>query len=239
MLKLTILVFLFSSLATAQDIERNSTGKLLLNSERLFMVTHASQVFDENEVAGKGINSMLGQSRDEDSVVFVMNDDEAGDQRWYTDSRDPDYAVESSDGSHQVSFTGSEVFIGGGYFTLCFDRSVQGIVNNRPAGLRNHLLTLNLLLDGIYEDKYFLLEDKENPCFGYDRWATMPITRDLWTFITEFSEDYTLNVIVESLKRSFEQNPTQVYFKNKKLRAWRGSSRQQKLRINLIHSNQL
>lgn len=229
-----LILVLFAQVLFAQEIERSTATSITIDSERLFLVTHASSMFDQNAVAKNGVGEMLDARQPDDRLVFVMNEDEQNDQQWYTEVRDPDLAIHSINGSHDISFTGSEVFLGGGYFTLCFDRALKDIVRTRPQNLHADELQVNLMLDGIYEDKYFLLADKDNPCFTYDRWSPMPITRTLWTFITEFSEQYTLAVISDFLQESLQTNTTTIFYKDRLLRSWRGSSRQQRIRVNLI-----
>ncbi len=96
--------------------EKNKLPAALANNP--LIVVHASDEFDENEIAAAGINDVVaGFKAAKRPVVYLLNDQsERGYGSWYPAERAPDYELFSEGGEHNLPLAADEVTIVGGFF---------------------------------------------------------------------------------------------------------------------------
>ena len=87
-------------------------------TQHALIVVHATTEFDENKVAGDGIDQLVREFKAKGRpVIYLVNDlSEKGYQRWYTADRSPDFVIFSEGGEHNLPIAMNEVTIVGGFF---------------------------------------------------------------------------------------------------------------------------
>lgn len=88
------------------------------------VVVHASTEFDVDATAKAGIDRLVASFADKKlpTVYLVSDTTPAGEAKWYTASRRPDYLVYSAGGEHNLPLVAPEVTLVGGFFGTADDR---------------------------------------------------------------------------------------------------------------------
>jgi hypothetical protein len=137
----------------------------VLSQKSVLLVTHASGIFDVNQAIGPEVDELTKKFRNNhEPIIYIMNRDELYDLTWFPQMRDPDYVIESSNGHFEAQLNVEQVTMTGGYFSLCFNRSLNVILKKNIH--RNFIIKIPL--KGVYEDKYFF--PLKNPDATYLNW---------------------------------------------------------------------
>ncbi|HAZ12856.1 MAG: hypothetical protein A2X86_21835 [Bdellovibrionales bacterium GWA2_49_15] len=129
----------------------DAAKEVALSGDPVLVVTHASQIFDKGAKTKAGLDHLVAQfKRQESPVVFIMSDDQLYDFTWLSDDRLPTLAIFSRNGDHHLKLDGKKVYLAGGYFSLCLNRTL-----NRIAAGGASRIKIYLPMTAIYEDVYF------------------------------------------------------------------------------------
>lgn len=154
---LPLLLLLSSNLIQAQGIVR--TQEAVTVTEEVLFVTHTSRIFTEDTSLKAGVDRQVQAFKAAKlPVVYLLNDDEDADENWMTADRRPTFGIASRNGDHDVNIQTSKATITGGFLSLCFDRTVDAVVESARAN-RIKLLSLTFPLDSIYEDKSLFMAE--------------------------------------------------------------------------------
>ena len=81
------------------------------------IVVHTSKIFDDAAMAKEGVDYLINKFKVNNlPVVYLMHHDGYSDLMWYPEDRNPDYAVYSAGGEHNLPLYNPEVTIVGGFF---------------------------------------------------------------------------------------------------------------------------
>ncbi|MEW6056244.1 MAG: hypothetical protein AB1540_06490 [Bdellovibrionota bacterium] len=136
------------------------------------IVVHASSMWDGTESAKPSIDALVRKFKAaKKPVIYLVSDDSMQDFSWYTEDRNPTFAVYSERGEHMLEFLKSEVTVVGGFSLQgCQGRAMTSIVHNYFK--RNTKpLTLHLPLRAIYSAKVNFTEESprlEAPVNDYE-----------------------------------------------------------------------
>ena len=83
----------------------------------VLLVVHASTAFDEDKTAARGIDEKIKAFKARKlPVIYLMEPCYESDWFWYPKDRNPDYAVYSAGGEHNLPLATGDVTIVGGFF---------------------------------------------------------------------------------------------------------------------------
>ncbi len=129
----------------------NAEQQLILSGDQVLVVTHASQLFDKEARTKSGLDQIIEHfTQQQWPVAFVMSDDQLYDFSWFSHNRSPTLAIFSRDGEHHLKLAAKKVYLAGGYFSLCLNRTLNQIANGGAAKIK-----IYLPMNAIYEDVYF------------------------------------------------------------------------------------
>lgn len=118
--------------------------------EQALMVTHATLKYDYKALTKKIIDEKILEAKNNNiPVIYLMDEDK--DHLWFTQDRDPDYALFSRWGEHNYTIK-NEITIVGGQWNNCFRVSIVDAITRHFASFPNIDLTINLPMDAIYSE---------------------------------------------------------------------------------------
>lgn len=119
----------------------------VIDNKQLLLVTHPSSYFDIQKSAKNGIDKITeSMARSRVPMVYLMSPDDKF-INLYTINPNPNYFVQSFGGEHNVAFNGQEVTMIGGFFDLCFSKTLHDLLQNRTS---IEDLTIKMPIDAIY-----------------------------------------------------------------------------------------
>ncbi len=156
------LILLHSTAGYGAPIERTPGLPPVLDQPTL-LVTHASRTFIPGSQITPGLDQWVADARACGlSTVYLMNDDEAGDDLWLTSDRAPTWALYSRSGEHSLDVSASEIWSAGGYLELCQARSIRDAADSFFArNRRSRRFTVRIGAAATYSEKY-AYRDPEN-----------------------------------------------------------------------------
>lgn len=123
-------------------------SQVVLNSDAVMLVTHASATYDTRMSGKLGVDRAIRAARQK-GIPAVYLEDRTPETQYYTAECSPDYRVFSRDGEVPFEVKASRVFVVGGHLEHCLARTVKEVIASlarQPVRDRN----LTFLMDGIY-----------------------------------------------------------------------------------------
>ncbi len=125
-------------------------------NEHTLLVVHASKEFDSGQMAKHSIDVLVKTFKDKNlPVIYLMHDDQYEDFYWYTEDKNPTYAIKSAGGEHNLKLATPEVTIVGGFFgdydtaAGCHFKAMADTIT-RHFLYSSSTIKINLPLDAIY-----------------------------------------------------------------------------------------
>lgn len=118
--------------------------------EQALMITHATLKYDYNALTKRAIDKIVLDAKNRNiPVIYLMDEDK--DHLWFTQDRDPNYALFSRWGEHNYTVK-NEITIVGGQWNNCFRVSIVDAITRHFANFPNIDIKINLPMDGIYSE---------------------------------------------------------------------------------------
>lgn len=147
-LVLALAVFSEAALATCQKPPFTHPARVVLDSDAVLLVTHASATYDTRQSSKPGIDRAVRFARQKGIPVIYL-EDKTPEAQYFTADCAPDYRVFSRDGEVPFELKATHVYVVGGHLEHCLARTVEGVVSSwARQQVRDR--TLTFLMDGIY-----------------------------------------------------------------------------------------
>ncbi len=171
--------------------------------EEILLVGHANRDgFDHTAVAKPGVDRLVAEFKARGSPVVFLVSEEYPD--WYTEDRQPDLAVVSEGGEHDILIDADRVVFTGGCFMFCLLRNVQSTLHELiRARTRDEL-------HFVFPAAAIWMEDNWGP--GPPRPYPAPMLRlgSLWAKSDSDLQRYEA-VVIPFLDRLFTEYPVDGY----------------------------
>lgn len=145
---LALAVFSEAALAICPKPPFTDPGRVMLDSDAVLLVTHASATYDSRQSSKLGIDRAVRFAR-KNGIPVIYLEDKTPEEQYFTADCSPDYRVFSRDGELPFEVKASHVYVVGGHLEHCLARTVDGVVSSW-ARQRVRDRTLTFLMDGIY-----------------------------------------------------------------------------------------
>lgn len=147
-LALALAVFSEAALAVCQKPPFTHPAQVVLDSDAVLLVTHASATYDSRLSSKLGIDRAVRFARQKGIPVIYL-EDKTPEEQYFTADCSPDYRVFSRDGELSFEVKATHVYVVGGHLEHCLARTVEGVVHSwARQQVRDR--TLTFLMDGIY-----------------------------------------------------------------------------------------
>jgi hypothetical protein len=147
-LALALAVFSEAALAVCQKPPFTHPARVVLDSDAVLLVTHASATYDTRQSSKLGIDRAVRFARQKGIPVIYL-EDKTPEAQYFTADCSPDYRVFSRDGELPFELKATHVYVVGGHLEHCLARTVEGVVSSwARQQVRDR--TLTFLMDGIY-----------------------------------------------------------------------------------------
>jgi hypothetical protein len=147
-LALALAMFSEAALAVCQKPPFTHPARVVLDSDAVLLVTHASSTYDTRLSSKLGIDRAVRFAR-QMGIPVIYLEDKTPEAQYFTADCSPDYRVFSRDGELPFEVKATHVYVVGGHLEHCLARTVEGVVNSW-ARQRVRDRTLTFLMDGIY-----------------------------------------------------------------------------------------
>ncbi len=145
---LALAVFSEAALAICPKPPFTHPGQVVLESDAVLLVTHASATYDTRLSSKRGIDRAVRFAR-QNGIPVIYLEDRTPEAEYFAADCSPDYRVFSQDGELTFDLKAAHVYVVGGHLEHCLARTVEGVVN-AWARQRVRDRTLTFLMDGIY-----------------------------------------------------------------------------------------
>ncbi len=151
-----------------------------IRANEVLFIGHANRDgFDHTMVAKSGIDWWVRQFKDKDRPVIYLVSEEY--PNWYTEDRNPTYAIISEGQEHDLQLDVPTIYFAGGGFAYCLLRNVQFVLHRWAREGGSEAIRLVFLIDAIWTGE----KDKPYPApmakldSLFDRAASPEATYDL------------------------------------------------------------
>lgn len=145
---LALVLFSQAALAVCEKPPFTPPSKVVLNSDEVLIVTHASATYDARMSSKLGIDRAVSFAKRR-GIPVVYLEDGTPEAQYFTADCSPSYRVFSRDGELPFEVKASRVYVVGGHLEQCLSRTVDGVIASW-ARQRVRDRTLTFLMDGIY-----------------------------------------------------------------------------------------
>lgn len=145
---LALALFSEAALAACHDPQYTDPSKVILNSDAVLIVTHASATYDTRLSSKRGVDEAVSFARKKGIPVIYLQD-KTPEDKYFTADCSPEYRVFSQRGELPFEVKASNVYVVGGHLEQCLNQTIEGVISSW-ARQRVRNLTLTFLMDGIY-----------------------------------------------------------------------------------------
>jgi len=148
LLALALAVFSDAALAICPKPPFTHPARVVLESDAVLLVTHASATYDTRQSSRLGIDRAIRFAR-KNGIPVIYLEDKTPEEAYFAADCSPDYRVFSRDGELSFEVKATHVYVVGGHLEHCLARTVEDLVGSwARQQVRDR--TLTFLMDGIY-----------------------------------------------------------------------------------------